>query len=436
MNILLIFTLQWIGYQSRTANGFIPTRPFKPKISSSQNYIRISKTWGTPIIKTTSLVQNYNTGPLGLAKGDDEWQESNQEEEGRNGAEDDNDILWLRNAMSKDLSSSIAGVKNAEKDFFMKHSKLESGLAGFAVEPELGFVSILTGDFARSEKFTYAVMSPTDIDNVSSAEALCLVQLAGGLDLGAAVFPPETLARIVSEYLESDDEDEMMPFENVEDLRSRVTLVGVTVEKNENYSIKKEQPLDIYDRQNALKEGTPAIPSTATRSRAINVSAPKILSAVKNLPGLGQVSMIDIIKALNLHADSDGNLDRNAFSQFLGTLRLGLNRARFQDQRVKFQITVSISSDSNISSNISGLKLLNLDNVPPFQAVALSLRYNVHISVPDHCFDFNESATKSNIFERFPAFKPIQELKQDAQGISGSIATMFFKQSSPKNDDK
>ena len=386
--------------------------------------------------KDTTQRANVRTSACVLSALNHDEEDSGKEEYDENDSnadEQESDISWLREAMSNDIPSEL--LSTAKDIYTSKVPKFESGLAGFAVDPELGFVSILLGEEARPDKFTFAIMSPTDINNVSSAEALCLVQLAGGLDLGAAVFPPEALARIVSEALEESDEDsEMLPFDNVEALRSRVSLLGVTAKKNENYSPNKLQESKKSKEYELSNQNAVAV-SSAAREKAIQVSAPKILSAVKNLPGLGKVTIFDILEVLKLHSDYQGNLNREEFSQVLGTLRYRLSRTMINDQRVKFQITVSISSNSSTSKDTPGLKLMNIDDVPAFLAVALSLRYKVKISISNDCLS-QEDHDQNNVMDRFPAFKPIQELEKDAQSISGSIASMFFKQSASDNDDK
>ena len=344
---------------------------------------------------------------------------------------------------------------------------LKSGIAGFAVDPDLGFVCVLAGennasddndndndkaDKQQRKRFTYAIVSPQDTEKLSSAEALCLVQLAGGLDLGAAVFPPETLARLVAGELEEDDDDDADEEGEeivVQALRSKVTLLGVTAVRNEEYSPTIEE--DSRGRAGAGGDASSSSQSTSSpeRDAKINDAAPKMFMAVKNLPGLSNISTPhQIIQAMQIHADADGNLDRAAFSELLGTLRGGRNRGS-NDQKVKFRITASISDNgggggSKKSNN--PLKLVNVENVPPFQAVALAMRYKLTVLVSEDSFidheghDDDDAEVENdgaaNVLNRFPAFKPVHELLEDAQVMGGFISTMFFKQNAPKNDDK
>jgi hypothetical protein len=76
------------------------------------------------------------------------------------------------------------------------------GLSGFSTDDELGFVAILTS--ADRKKSAHVVVSPVDKQQVQSAEALCMVQLSGGMDLGTAVLPPDLLSQLVADELELD----------------------------------------------------------------------------------------------------------------------------------------------------------------------------------------------------------------------------------------
>uniref|UniRef100_A0A7S3VDP9 Uncharacterized protein n=1 Tax=Chaetoceros debilis TaxID=122233 RepID=A0A7S3VDP9_9STRA len=313
----------------------------------------------------------------------------------------DGDISWIRESMdisNEDLDGSSESAV----------TPLEPGLAGFAVDQDLGFVCILArGD---GKKITYSIISPKDVDKISSVEALCLVQLTGGLDLGAAVFPPETLARLVSE-VENDDANP----ENIEELRSRLTLLAVTAQKNKYYS-----PKDTSSN-NGDEEVNPKPLSSDERDFAIAQIAPKVFSAVKNLPGVGGVTTDQVIAALQLHADEEGGLDRTAFSQLLGSLREGIV-TRIEDQKVSFQITVSLSLPS------SNLKLIDIEDVPAFLAVALSLRYDVSIETSIDCFD----DAGGDIIDQFPAFKPLGELVDDAKAMEDYISKALFSNKDKK----
>jgi hypothetical protein len=359
---------------------------------------------------------------------------------------DNDDLSWMKNAMNLPVDPKDASPTNSPKS-----KPLQSGIAGFAVDPKLGFVCVLAPDDndndnsdqgngngnSNGNQFTYVTVSPTDA--VSSPEALCLIQLSGGLDLGAAVFPPETLAKVVANELmlhqEDDEEDvdndgddekddvNVVEEINVEELRSKVTLLGVTALPNERYA---PPPTPTFFEDEIIK-----VESTPERDTQIEQSSPKVLPAILNLPGLTMVTEEEVSQAMQIHADAKGQLSREAFSELLDTLRSGGNgsngRNRLEDQRIKMRITVSIAGDDGQSS----LRLVDVDHVPVFQGVALALRYKVKITVSDECFkvgnDVNEESL--SVLERFPAFKPVQELVEDAR-------VSIFKQKATDNDDK
>jgi hypothetical protein len=329
-------------------------------------------------------------------------------------------------------------------------------------------------------------VSPLDTDSLSSPEALCLIQLAGGLDLGAAVFPPETLASLVRNELvlrcDDDDDDgedddvvvfvvddqlqsnksgqrkniQIIP--DVQDLRSKVTLLGVKALPNEAYSKKYNEHKMQDDLQRDAttttrlgrdkeQEKQPSIPSLQNilqndpkRNRKIQENSPKILAAVQNLPGLTRTTLEQVVQAMKLHADSNGELNqREAFSELLDTLRTGkggsgTSRNRWEEQKIKFQLTVSLKDDFLCEG---GLKLMHVDQVPPFQAIALALRYKVPVTVSKECFPKGRKervVEVSEVREQFPSFKPMQELVQDARVMDGLISSMFFRQTLNPDD--
>jgi hypothetical protein len=385
---------------------------------------------------------------------------SNGKENDTNDNSDDSaesDLAWFRK------------MKMSQEEFFAKESEfslpLDSGIAGFAIDQELGFVCVLVDEYDEDEeaeiyeddydeigksqhnkkmhersstknrKFTYAVVSPTDTKKLSSAEALCLIQLAGDLDLGSAVFPPETFARLVATELENDDgddDDDDYKEINVEELRSKITLVGVKALKNEKYS-PKEMAVD--HKNEAGNKGEKSMQSSPERNAKIEEGSPKMLPAIQSLPGLAEVTTEEIISAMQIHADAHGKLDRNGFSELLGTLRGGNASHRMEEQKVKFRITAIVEGSDPSSPS----RFVDVDHVPAFQAVALAMRYKVAVNVSKGCFD-NEvedcSYSYGDVLKRFPVFKPAQELVKDAKIMDGFISTMFYKKKPPKNDDK
>lgn len=374
----------------------------------------------------------------------------NDQDKGEGESQDDDsdtDTSWIQKAMNMSPEDKDLVAPKLSMSF-----PLKSGISGFAIDPELGFICVLSpenyddndddsGSYSNGKggnTFTYAIVSPSDTKKLS-AEALCLIQLAGGLDLGAAVFPPDILARLVAAELMDEDEDDEI---DIQELRSKVTLLGVTALKNEKYSPNDNDPQD--DARTNAKTGQGESTSEASEERDANIKdgSPKMLPALRNLPGLTEVTMEQIESAMQIHADADGKLDRQGFSELLGTLRG--NFGRIDDQKVKFRLTASISdSDSSGGDSFSPSKLVDVDHVPPFQAIALAMRYKSTIIVSEGCLydegDGNGNGNvedSKNVFSRFPAFKPVQELVEDAKLMDGFISSMFFKETAPDNDDK
>lgn len=358
-----------------------------------------------------------------------------------------NDSSWIQDAMNLDPKDVEEEAKK-EKDRLRKiQVPLKEGIAGFAVDPDLGFVCILApmSEEENYDKFSYVIISPTDTEKLSSAEALCLVQLSGGLDLGAAVFPPETLAKIVANemILQSDDDEEEEEIDiNIEELRAQVRLLGVTALRNEKYQASLNQKE--MESDESIKD---TFESSPEREEKIESSSPQILAAIQKLPGLQEVTLDKTRDALRIHADEYGSLSRQGFSELLDTLRTGRGlmagngRKRLQDQPLKLRITATISKQSNGMDNDLGLSTIEIDHVPAFQAIGLALRYKTPVTISDDCFSheaefngFDEQVM--DVYTRFPAFKPIQELVEDAKVMDGFISSMFFKQSAPENDDK
>ena len=108
------------------------------------------------------------------------------------------------------LDDAMKGLPSEEFDAetYKKGINLQPGIAGFSVDPELGFVCILVtnNDIDASPHWIPAVVSPSDKDRPKSAEALTCVQLAGGLDLGTAILPPNTLSKLVADH-NAEEED-------------------------------------------------------------------------------------------------------------------------------------------------------------------------------------------------------------------------------------
>ena len=304
------------------------------------------------------------------------------------------DLSWLRKAMDSTSSPEPDGLVLVEA---------EPGISGFAVDPELGFVVVLVG--GRSDRATYAVVSPKDKRQVRSAEALCLVQLAGGLDLGTPILPPDILARLVAEETGG----------QARALRPHVKLLRIDVVANEDESKEKERLERVISKvRNPAK-------SSAERDSAIETQAPKVFAAVRKLPGLLDCNQEQVIAAMKVHADESGKLDLPSYNAFLDILRSTVNWT--EPSKVKFKIVVSVKGEE-----------MTMDSPSAVVAVGLALRYKVDVVLSEECqtngFDVVEIAS------RFPAFRPIQELYEDAKIMDGFIPSMFNQAAAPDNDDK
>lgn len=315
-------------------------------------------------------------------------EESNDEESYGNIAGSESDLAWLKDAI--DVPSAL------EPDgLFLMEAK--QGISGFSVDPQRGFVVVLVG----GDRATYAVISPKDKQEVQSAEALTMVQLAGGLDLGTPILPPDVLARLVAEETGGDTRD----------LRGHVKLLRVEVAANEDDSSQKRE-----SAQASTKESTPE------RDHAIMEQGAKVAEAVRKLPGLEECTFNQVTDGMKLHANAEGSLDRQGFTELLHTLRTQINS--MEPSKVKFNLVVSLNGDEELVVTAPSAVV----------GVGLSLRYNADVVVLDECkvegFDVVEIAS------RFPAFRPINHLEEDAKIMDGFIPQMFNEVTAPRNDDK
>jgi len=305
------------------------------------------------------------------------------------------DLSWLRNAMdSSEALMEPDGLVVVETN---------PGISGFAVDPDRGFVVILVGGGDRA---TYAVVSPRDTTSVRSAEALTLVQLSGGLDLGTPILPPDMLARLVAVEMET---------ANVRELRSQVKLLRADVTPNPDPPTEEKN-----------KASAPPQSSAPERNASIKVQAPKVLEAVNELPGLnGEATLALVEEGLRMHSDASGKLDRDGFMGLLETLRNKLNTMELS--KVQFHLVASLHNNGET-------KELEIKAPSAVVAVGLALRYKVDVVVSNECqvegFDVLE------IPSRFPNFRPIKQLYEDAKIMDGFIPSMFGKAKAPENDDK
>jgi hypothetical protein len=287
-----------------------------------------------------------------------------------------------------DVIRRCMGESSLEPDGLIIQS-IKEGISGFSVDPKLGFVAILT----RNQRCTSCVLSPGDTLELRSPEALCMIQLAGGMDLGTAIFPPNVLEQLVADELEVPKEE----------LRSRLELLEVHAIPNPDAKL----------TDHASLESTSAPPSTPERDAKILEMISKFQAAVKNLPGV-LCSDDEVLKALKLHALQDGSVDRAAFSSVLDTLRRQSGSSTLQNTKIRFEIVVSLD----------GRELE--DRIPVFNvlhALGLSLRHEIQVEISDECLEFDALDVSS----RFPKFRPIQELQEDARIMDGFIPSMYAR---------
>jgi len=313
---------------------------------------------------------------------------------------DPSDLSWLRKAMDSSEVLEPDGLVLVDS---------KPGISGFAVDPGRGFVAVMVG----GDRAIYTVVSPRDKTDVRSAEALTLVQLSGGLDLGTPILPPDILARLVADEMETADVREMRP---------KVKLLRVDVVPSPYYGSFAEEDTKDTSSVTATPQSTPE------RDANIESQAAKVLEAVNKLPGLnGEASLEQVEVGLRLHADESGQLDRDGFMALLDTLRNEINV--MEPSKVKFKLLVSVNDDDGGNE-----RELEIAAPSAVVAIGLALRYKVEVVVSEECqvegFDVME------IPSRFPNFRPIQQLYEDAKIMDGFIPSMFSRHKAPDNDDK
>ena len=310
---------------------------------------------------------------------------------------------WLDDAME-----GIPSEGDFDAETYKKGIDLQSGIAGFSVDPELGFVSILATNANDEQHWIPTVISPVDKDRPKSAEALTCVQLAGGLDLGTAILPPNTLAKLVADH--NSDEDDS----NVDSSSSppRLSLTKVTALPNPNAAT-EDAKLRIEE------EAQEIVATTPERDQAILEAVPKVEKAVKTLAGLEQSTIEDVTKAVQRFADPKGVVDRTAFSSILEALREA-NSPSTNLASPLFRLEVSIIGGAGISQ-------VSIDTTDPMVALGLAMRYKVIVDIEEIDQHAQGGTGKDALLERFPEFRPIQELSEDSKIIDGFIPSMFEK---------
>jgi hypothetical protein len=289
---------------------------------------------------------------------------------------------------------------------------LQPGIAGFSVDSELGFVSILvtnsdTSDDSNNSHWIPTVISPVDKDRPKSAEALTCVQLAGGLDLGTAILPPNSLAKLVADHNAEEEDTNNAGNDTVD---ARFSLTKVTALPNPNAS----------EARICIEEETQeVVATTPERDQAILDAVPKVEKAVKTLPGLQETTTEEVANAVRRFADPKGVVDRTAFSSILDALREA-NSPSAQLASPLFRLEVSVIGEGGISQ-------ASIDTSNAMLALGLAMRYKVTVGV-EQVDDHQEGGKgKDSLLERFPAFRPIQELSEDSKIIDGFIPSMFKK---------
>jgi hypothetical protein len=280
------------------------------------------------------------------------------------------------------------------------------GLSGFAVDEELGFVAILTSSDPSKKQSTHVVVSPLDRTEVRSAEALCMVQMSGGMDLGTAILPPDCLAQLVVDELEDEEV-------TVNEIRAQVSLMEVRAVSNPDRGTPESS---------ADSKGVSSRPaSTAERDTKLLSDVPKFMTSIQNLPGLAGCCTEDkVLEALKLHAKDDGTLDREGFTAILDCLRRQTSASR-EKSKVQFELVVSLDDQT-----------LRVIAPTAFQALGLAMRYDKKLQVDLDEYDMDSL----EILSRFPKFRPIEELEEDARLMDRFIPSMFAKTTPPKADDR
>lgn len=306
---------------------------------------------------------------------------------------------WLADAMEEEEEDS-------------RQISLTPGLSGFCLDDKMGFVAIISD----KDQFVATTVSLQDrgSDRVVSPEALTMVQLAGGLDLGMAMLPPDALLQLVlSELVDDDDDDDDDQNRDTKNV-PLVSLTGVRAVPNEHYKTPIDRTNDVAspndDNDNDDDD------DNKERNEAIQKSLPQVYNAIKGLVGLQQVKEEQVLAALKLHANKeDGTLDRQGFSNLLDQLRRGLTTSiSSTDKKVKFVLDVNLVKQDSIQN-------LSIDTLDTFRALGLSMRHKIPLQVDPECLEYENN----RILEEFPAFRPMQELYEDAQIMDGVIPSMF-----------
>ena len=319
---------------------------------------------------------------------------------------------WIDDALGDVLGGDDDSKMDSEKQRLTEVLPLKTGLAGFCLDAQYGFVALL----ADAQYYVPVLVSSNDRPpQVTSPEALTLVQLAGGLDLGTAVLPPDALADLVVSSCDDLVDDDGSQMARVQELRRRISLETIKAIRN---------PKDTGSTETSLSRTSTQTTNTnnnAKRQEAIEASLDKVHTAVRGLPGLHETTKDQVLTALDQWADAKGNLDRNGFSELLRTIREQVMPKQIQST-VVFILTVNVISGEAI-------KRVDVETTNPLIAIGLALRYKKTIQVSIDPLDWEGVSpgiqAHNKIVHSFPAFRPVQELYEDAKIMDGFIPSMF-----------
>ena len=313
----------------------------------------------------------------------------------------------------------------------MSSLRLLPGLAGFAATDD-GFVGILSSQQNQQQECNNIVPLMITINDsterVSSPEALCLLQLAAGLDLGTAIFPPNALTQIIlDDFMADDDDDEDSTVMSEGDYKICGTIHMQLIDASNNYD---------NDCSTSLNDSTTKSPDetviteqqqdTPERQEAIQQNANKMLPVLKNLPGCTDVTYEQICEGLHMVADSQGTIStRQNFSELLNYLRRGGNITQQQQQLVQCQIPIQMLSDDTIR---------HITLPSPFLALALSMRYKYPIQLHEDLLQ-QMGLHDSDLMKQYPTFRSIQDIRQESQGAMSPQSILQQQQQQQQDDE-
>eukprot|EP00980_Cylindrotheca_fusiformis_P013617 scaffold3505_cov98-Cylindrotheca_fusiformis.AAC.5 len=319
---------------------------------------------------------------------------------------------WLEDAMGGD---------EQQKEPITEVPTLTPGLAGFCLDDELGFVAILSSD--GKYLATTITLQDRGSDRLVSPEALTMVQLAGGMDLGMAMLPPDALAQMVVSELVDEDDDGGSPFDKGH--LPVVSLNGIRAVPNEDYVTDDTHERETTTPRNADQTLNSDVLNDKARNQAIQQGLPQVCKAIQKLAGLQKVTGEQVEAAMKVYANQEGALDREGFSKMLDKLRRGSsNFVSSREKKVKFVLDVTVVRQDLIQD-------LTIDTLDTFRALGLSMRHKLKIQVHPECLEHDNGT----ILVQFPKFRTMEELYEDAKRMEDIIPSMFKQQDRPPLSD-